>query len=176
MRRVRVPALLIALALGTAACGSSSSTPTAPTVAPIVFTQQILPANETQGISGGEQTGSGTATITFNISKDSSGNLTAVSASFSCSLTGFPSTTAITIAHIHIGVAGSAPGAIVVNTGLASGQVTLVNGAGSFQATNINVDPTLAQQIINNPAGYYFNVHSSANPVGVARGQLVRTQ
>jgi hypothetical protein len=95
---------------------------------------------------------------------------------FSCSLTGFPSTTAITIAHIHIGVAGSAPGAIVVNTGLASGQVTLVNGAGSFQATNINVDPTLAQQIINNPAGYYFNVHSSANPVGVARGQLVRTQ
>jgi hypothetical protein len=168
----------MAVALGAAACGSNSSTPTAPTPAPaaIVFTQQILPANETQGISGGEQTGSGTATITFNVTQDSTGTLTSATASFNVSLTGFPATTNITIAHIHIGVAGSAPGSIVVNTGLASGDVTLANGAGSFQKTNIAVDPTLAQQIINNPAGYYFNVHSTANPVGVARGQLVRTQ
>jgi len=29
---------------------------------------------------------------------------------------------------------------------------------------------------VNNPAAFYFNVHSPTNPGGVARGQLVRTQ
>jgi hypothetical protein len=170
----RVAGLLIAVALGAAACGSSS-TPTTPTATPIVFTQQILASNETGNIGGGETTGSGSSTITFNVTRDSSGNLTAATATFNVSLTGFPSTTNITISHIHVGALGVA-GAIVVDTTLASGQVALTNGAGSFQKTGIAVDPTLATQIINNPAGYYFNVHSSANPSGVVRGQLVRTQ
>jgi hypothetical protein len=167
----------MAVALGAAACGSSSSTPTTPTPAAsaIVFTQQMLASNETGNITGGEQTASGSSTITFNVTKDSTGTLTAATASFNVTLQGFPATTNITISHIHVGAVGVA-GTIVVDTGLASGQVTLVNGAGSFQKSNIAVDPTLAQQIINNPAGYYFNVHSSANVAGVVRGQLVRTQ
>src|SRR5262249_10815378 len=33
--------------------------------------------------------------------------------------------------------------------------------------------PANAQSIISNPAGFYFNVHSSANTGGAARGQLV---
>jgi hypothetical protein len=133
-----------------------------------------LPSNESQGINGGETSGSGTVTITFNTVEDSGGTITSATANFNVTLTGFPSTTNITIAHIHVGVAGSAPGSIVVNTGLASGEVALTNGAGGFQKLGINVDPTLAQTIINNPSGYYFNVHSTANPVGVARGQLVK--
>ena len=31
-----------------------------------------------------------------------------------------------------------------------------------------------AQNIINNPGGFYYNVHSTLNPGGFARGQLVR--
>jgi hypothetical protein len=38
------------------------------------------------------------------------------------------------------------------------------------------VDAALEQTILNNPAGFYFNVHSTLNPGGVARGQLVRVQ
>jgi len=30
--------------------------------------------------------------------------------------------------------------------------------------------------VINNPAGFYFNVHSTLNAGGVARGTLVKTQ
>jgi len=32
------------------------------------------------------------------------------------------------------------------------------------------------QQIINNPAAFYFNVHSPSNPGGFSRGQLARVQ
>ena len=48
-------------------------------------------------------------------------------------------------------------------------------GAGTFTVAGITVDPALAHAIINNPAGFYFNVHSTLNPGGVARGRLVQS-
>jgi hypothetical protein len=54
-----------------------------------------------------------------------------------------------------------------------AGEVTFPNGSGSFVRTGFPVSPVdSANLIINNPAGYYFNVHSALNPGGVARGQL----
>jgi hypothetical protein len=44
----------------------------------------------------------------------------------------------------------------------------------SFSATNISVPAATIQGIVNNPAGFYFNVHSPTNPGGAARGQLDR--
>jgi hypothetical protein len=62
-----------------------------------------------------------------------------------------------------------------VNTGLANGEVVLATGTGSFAKLNVTVtDPTIAQAIINNPAGFYFNVHTTVNTGGAIRGQLVR--
>ena len=162
---------LLVAGLSAAACGSSSST-TSPSPTPTVFTAQLQPVNEGVQINGGEGTGSGTATISFIISRDSSNTIIGATTTFTVSLTGFPATTVVNIAHIHEGAAGVA-GAIKVNTTLAPGDVTLVNGAGSFTKQNISVDPALMQAILNNPAGYYFNVHTAANPGGVARGQLV---
>jgi len=166
----RVVGLLIAVALIAAGCGSSS---TSPSNAPVVFTAQLLPSNETSAINGGETTGSGTVTITMNTTKDSSGTITSATTNFNVTLTGFPSTTNIILAHIHEGASGVA-GPIRVNTGIKSGDVPLNNGAGGFQILGVNTDAALAQQIINNPAGFYFNVHSTANGGGVARGQLVK--
>ena len=178
MKRPSIAALGLVALLTATACSSSgssspSSTPTSGTTT-TRFVATLSPAQETPAITNAESTGSGVATINMNITRDASGNITAQSVDFTVTMQGFPSTTQVTISHIHVGAAGVA-GAIVVNTGLASGDVTLVNGGGSFVKSNIAVDPTLAQQIINNPAGYYFNVHSSANPTGVVRGQLVRT-
>jgi hypothetical protein len=107
--------------------------------------------------------------------KDSAGNVTAATATFVVNLSGFPANTPINIAHIHQAAAG-VNGSIVVNSQIAAGQVVLTNGSGSFTASNLTVDPALANTILNNPAGFYFNVHSTLNPGGVARGQLVRTQ
>lgn len=164
--------LALGLAVAASACGDSDTSPS-PAAAPR-FSAGLLPSNETTAVTAAESTGSGTATITFNTTKDTAGNITAATADFSVSLSGFPAGTTLTGAHIHPGVAGT-PGSVVINTGITSGQVVLATGAGSFERNGIVVDPALAQQIINNPAGYYFNVHSPANSGGFARGQLVRS-
>jgi hypothetical protein len=57
---------------------------------------------------------------------------------------------------------------------VAARPVTQVNGVISYSGTVPSVAAATLQQIVNNPAGFYFNVHSPANPGGVARGQLNR--
>ena len=172
MKRLSAPA--IALALLAAACGSST-TPSQPAPTKPTFTAAILPANENPPISNAENVGSGSATITFDLTKDSAGNITAATATFLVSLTGFPASTVIRIAHIHTGAVG-VNGPILVDTTLAAGDVTLSNGQATFTKANLSMSADTANAIMNNPAGYYFNVHTAANPGGVARGQLVRTQ
>ena len=50
------------------------------------------------------------------------------------------------------------------------------SGTGEFRATGIPVDAAMAQGLVNNPAAFYFNIHSPLNPGGFARGQLARVQ
>jgi hypothetical protein len=86
---------------------------------------------------------------------------------------GFPAGVIGTAAHIHEQVAGQ-NGSIVVSTGATPGSFTLPNGSGSLVANGVTVTPVdIMNRIINNPAGFYFNVHSQLNPGGFARGQLV---
>jgi hypothetical protein len=170
----RLSLLAVTLGVLVSACGSSSSTaPTTPTNP--TFTAALSPSNEVPAIVGAEAAGSGTSTVTMVTTKDAAGNVTAATATFVVNLSGFPAGTPINIAHIHQAAAG-VNGSVVVNSLLTAGQVTLTTGSGSFTASNLVVDPALANLILTNPAGFYFNVHSTLNPGGVARGQLVRTQ
>jgi len=169
---MRATVLVFALTVASASCGSSNNN--SPTEAPAVFTATLLPANETNAINGGEGSGSGTVTITVTPVRDANKAITSATAKFVTNITGFPATTNFTLAHIHTGVAGVA-GGIVVNTGFAAGDVTLVNGAGSWTKDNVNVPVDIANGLYTNWTGFYFNVHTSANGGGVARGQLTKT-
>lgn len=163
----------IGLIAATGCSSSSPSTPTTPTNP--TFTAALSPANEVPAIAGAEASGSGDATITLVVTRDSANNVTSATASFAVNLRGFPAGTPINIAHIHQAAAG-VNGGIVVNTGLTAGQNVLTTGSGSFSVANISVTAEIAQGILSNPAGFYFNVHSTQNPGGVARGQLTRVQ
>jgi hypothetical protein len=134
-----------------------------------------LPAQETPPIQGVEASGSGTSTMDFNITRDASGTITAATVNFTVTIQNFPATTIVNIAHIHTGAAGVA-GPILVNTSVVPGEVTLSNGSGSFTrvAQPITNAAATMQSILDNPAGFYFNVHTAANPGGVMRGQLVK--
>ncbi|HJZ75357.1 MAG TPA: CHRD domain-containing protein [Vicinamibacterales bacterium] len=158
-----------------AACGSNDS-PSAPSgTGTQTFTATLRPSEEVPSVTGPEASGTGTVTITLNATKDTSGNVTAATATFAANLSGFPASTAIIMAHIHQAPSGQS-GNVVVSTNVAAGEVMLTNGSGSFTRSGIAVTPDIASQLLANPAGFYFNVHSTLNPGGVARGQLVRTQ
>lgn len=170
MTRVSILAVMLGL-VAAAGCDKASPTPNEQTQ--FTFTAQLLPSNEVPLVTNAEASGSGTVTITLTVTRDSAAAITGGTANFVSNLTGFPATTNFTMAHIHDGVSGVA-GPIVVNTGLASGEVTLTNGAGSFTKNNINVSAAIANGMVNTPANFYFNVHTVANGPGVARGQLVK--
>ena len=182
--------LLAGLAAGVlvlSACGSAAVAPTAsPTVAPtptltpaptpqlkFVFTADLKPSNEVPPITTPEASCSGKGTFTLTTTKDASGTITAANALFETDITGCPTSTAINIGHIHKAAAG-VNGNVVVNSGLAAGELTLTAGAGKINKTQPVVDPALAADIIANPANYYMNWHSTLAPGGVIRGQLVK--
>lgn len=182
--------LLSALTAGVlvlSACGPAATTPTAaptvaatasPTPAPtpqtkFVFTADLKPSNEVPPITSPEASCSGKGTFTLNTTKDAAGTITAANAVFETDVTGCPADTKINIGHIHKAAAG-ANGGVVVNSGLAAGELTLTAGAGKINKTTPTVDAALATDIIANPAGYYMNWHSTLQPAGVLRGQLVK--
>lgn len=70
----------------------------------------------------------------------------------------------VTISHIHVGAEGE------------NGDVAVDLDLEGFDATsegcNEAADADTLQAIIDNPAGYYVNVHNEAYPGGAVRGQL----
>ena len=174
MKYVSSLALVVSLAV-VSACGGTDSPSTPSGSGTQIFTAALRPSEEVPAVTGAESAGSGTATITLNVAKDSAGNVTSATATFAVNLNGFPTATPINMAHIHQAAAGQS-GNVVVSTTLAPGEVTLNGGSGSFNRSGIAVTPEIASQLMTNPAGFYFNVHSTLNPSGAARGQLVRVQ
>ena len=156
--------LVTALALCVLGAGCDDN-PAGPSDRPLVFSTILSPGNEVPAVSNAESTGRGAAQITFGDS----------TAHFYFQLTGFPGGTTITGAHIHPGAAG-VNGPVVLSTGIVgSAPVALNNGFIEFTAS-VPADAALVQSIVNNPSGFYFNVHSPVNPGGFARGQLMRVQ
>ena len=169
MKRIALLAVLTAIA----GCGSSS--PTNPSTGPIVFTAALSAANEVPAVTNADANGRGTATMTLNVPRDSTGAITgAGTMNFSVPLSGFPAGTEVRLAHIHPGAVG-VNGSPLINTGLtAANPVILGDGTGTLTFTNIPVSQVDAQAITANPAGYYFNAHTAVNPGGAVRGQLVK--
>ena len=150
------------LAIGAAGCGSS--TPTNPSTFK-VFTVQLLPANENPPISNSENVGRGTAVITIHNDTNT--------VDFSFSLNSFPANTTVTVAHIHPGATGQNGGALIGVSGLSgSSPLVLANGSGTYTVSGVSTSATNIQNVLANPAGFYFNVHTTLNPGGVMRGQL----
>ena len=163
--------VMVTFTFGVACNGDDS--PTDPSDETVTFLAQLSPANEIPAVTGAEASGSGTARIVFRLERDSANAITDAEADFQVTLAGFPPNTALTMAHIHAGEADDV-GDVVVNTRLAPGQVTLTTGTATFVREDINVPPVLATQILNASDDYYFDVHTTLNPSGVARGQLVK--
>lgn len=168
----RLSIFAAALGLLAAGCGSSPAAPSGSTRP--IFVATLSPANEVPPVTNAESNVSGTATITIDTTKDAGGNVTAATATFAVNLIGLPTGAAVNVAHIHEGGTTCAC-PVVVNTTLAAGQAAISGGAVSFQKEQIAMTAEVAQRILAAPGNFYFNVHSTLNPGGVARGILVRS-
>jgi hypothetical protein len=152
---------------------SCNKSPTAPSGEGASLAVALSPANEDIPVIGNEFLGTGSATISFAITRDSAGAIASATAAFQVSLLGFPPGTAVTLAHIHRGAAGTS-GPVVVDTGLFPGELVLTTGTGAFTKAGISVQPDLVQEMLTTPGAFYFNVYSALNITGMARGQLVK--
>ena len=114
--------LMAVLAL---AAGCDDDSPTQPSnTGPIVFTAQLSALNEVPPVGNAESGGRGTATITFNVPRDSAGAITGGgTVTFAIQLNGFPANTPVNLAHIHPGAQG-VNGGVLVNTGLSAACAT----------------------------------------------------
>ena len=163
MRRLGFLLIVLALAAG---CDDNDP-PTGPsTTGPIVFTAQLSAANEVPAITNAESNGRGNVTITFNVPRDSIGAVTGSgTVTFAVQLTGFPAGTPAIAAHIHPGAAGT-NGGVLLGTTL-SAAAPIRHGGRNGQRHRARSQRTSrrpnAQQIVANPAGFYFNVHTPLN-------------
>src|SRR5437667_4103276 len=135
---------LIALALILAL---PAGTALAQTLGAVLTSSQEVPPCSASGF--------GNATITFDSTRSN------INVTITVSNLGSP----ITASHIHAGAAGTAGGIELVFTRAAS----FTNGTltGTFPIT-----AELTNRILQNPAGFYVNVHTAACGSGAARGQL----
>jgi len=156
----------IALVSCALAAGCGDDNPTSPSAGPLVFSAILSPANEVPAVGNAESGGRGAVQVT----------IAGGTADFYYQLSGFPGGTTIVGAHIHPAPAG-VNGPVIISTGVtAASPLALSNGTGEFRVSGVPVDAAFVQAIVNNPAAYYFNVHSPLNPGGFARGQLTRVQ
>jgi hypothetical protein len=162
------------LSIVLAACSNESPSSPSP-VTTVKFSATLLSSNEVPPVSNSEAGGSATADITFRLTQDTGGAVSAASMDVTVTATGFPSGTALTRAHIHPGGAGI-NGGVFVNVGIADGEIRFASGSGAFTRTGIALTVEQANAIVANPAGFYLNIHTASNPDGAARGQLTRVQ
>ncbi len=174
MTRVWTLGIVLALALSAAACDDddAGTTPT-PTPTGTRFTAQLRPTNEVPPVTNADATATGTMTLTLNVVRDSAQQITSATGDFSVTMNTFPANTTLTGAHIHNGRAGANAG-VIVNLNIAGTETQLATGSGTLTRTAVSIDPVVAQNMINDPAGFYFNVHTTINTGGAIRDQLLK--
>jgi hypothetical protein len=174
MKRLAMLALVLAFGIS---CDDSPTSPSDPNVAR--FTAILLPSNEVPAITNADAAASGTMQMTMTVTRDAANTITGATYDFTVNFTGFPTNTTLTGAHIHNAPAGTNSGVVVglpltpADTAVPTGQGSLVKT--SLSANNAASAASVAQSIFNNPAGNYFNVHTTLNTGGAIRGQLVKT-
>ena len=111
-------------------------------------------AGVTEGENPGDPDGSGTASIVID-----------PAAGTACRNLMAENINPVTQSHIHIGAEGE------------SGDVVVPLDVDGFTGTSEGCiepmeDAAVLQQILDNPAGYYVNLHTEDFPAGAIRGQL----
>ena len=132
-----------------------------------VFKLRLKPSQEVPAIKGLRADAVGS--VTFDLTRNSAGAITSGEVVFYFNYA-FPGSVTISALHIHQGAKG-ANGGIVVDSG--TNEPADADGVGNLTKV-VAGSPTTLQAILNNPRGYYVNLHTTtpAHPAGALRAQL----
>jgi hypothetical protein len=138
---------------------SLSSTP--------VFKVNMRPSQEVPRIQGLRARAIGH--VTFDLERSSAGAITSGEVVFYVNYS-FPGSVTVTGLHVHRGARGT-NGPIVVDSGVTA--FTDADGRGNITRV-VTGDLATLQAILDNPRGYYVNLHTSTpnHPGGAVRAQL----
>jgi uncharacterized protein (TIGR03437 family) len=139
-----------------------------------ILSQTIVlsPGNEVPPISGLNARGMGT--VTLYPRRNTQGEITGGSLNFTVEYD-FPAAVVIRGLHVHEGSA-TENGQIRLDSGLsATNTINATTGKGTYSHTVTLTDSAALEamkRMLANPAGFYLNLHTAANPGGAMRGQL----
>ncbi len=158
---------LFLLGLGLAAALSAQTIETIP------YRVNLSSLNEVPAISGDPSTA--TATVLLHVLRDATGQIVSGSVDFRVNYK-LASANNVTLMHIHRGAAGVS-GPVVIDSGLPAPVNDTTTGTlrlqGQVQPSNANALAAL-RDIVTNPSGFYLNMHTTRNPAGELRGQLMK--
>ncbi len=137
----------------------------------IVLRTHLSPDNQVPPIAGLAANAAGK--LTLHVTRDGAGDITSGTAVFDAGFE-FPAVTEFTGLHIHPGAAG-VNGPVAISSGLSV--VTAPDASGNFflswdVAASDTAGVNAMRGLLANPAGYYMNLHTRANPGGAIRGQM----
>ena len=150
-----------------------SSALLAQTADTLYFRAVMLPSNEVPATTANA---TGVADILAHVIRDSSGQIVSGSVDFLLHVN-FAAAATATGLHIHSGDSTVA-GPVVIPTTLSAGNPQQLKAGGDIvrfqaQVTGEGTALTSLRGMIQNPAGYYVNIHTTDFPGGAIRGQLV---
>ena len=132
-----------------------------------VFKLHLKPSQEVPAIK--DLKANAVGSVTFDLERSSTGAIISGEVIFYFNYS-FPGSVTINGLHIHQAPKGSVVPTFVVNSGVSS--IIDLDGKGNVTTVVTGVTPATLDAILDNPRGYYVNLHTSANPTGALREQM----
>ena len=158
-----------------ATCFILSGVANAQTLQSIPFRANLSTANEVPPL---DLAATGSATVWVHAVRDSSGVITEAVVDFVVDYS-FPAAITVTGLHIHRGIRGQ-NGPVVLSSGVGAGLPEDGTGKAGITRQSAKLDSADAISAINdmvaNPGNFYVNLHTTVNPGGSIRGQVLATK
>jgi len=146
----------------------------AQTTESIPFRAELSPLNEIPIIEG--LAASGKATVWLHVVRNAQGDITRAAVDFGVRYN-FPGAVTVTGLHIHRGTA-AVNGPVVIDSGIRGATATedATGRAGAVRQAAVTSADGLAvvRDLLASPEAFYVNLHTTVNPGGAIRGQVVR--
>ncbi|HXG76932.1 MAG TPA: CHRD domain-containing protein [Gaiellaceae bacterium] len=134
-----------------------------------VFKVHLKPSQEVPRVTGLKADAIGH--VTFDLERSPAGAITSGEVIFYLNYS-FPGTVTLNGLHVHAGAKGTA-GPPVIDSGLTASPIVDADGQGNVtRVVTTGFTPATLQAILDNPRGYYVNLHTSTHPAGAVRDQL----